>query len=89
MLESRSSYGWYGEFGGMTGENEPNVRKSGWHFHNFHFEISSFKYKGFSTYVEIRACDYAHAMKQLKAWAKRDGFIIVGDRPGWENQRNL
>ena len=38
--------------------------------------------------MEIKACDYAHAMKQLKAWAKRDGFEIVGNKKGYENQVN-
>jgi len=51
---------------------------------DFHFEV---KGKGF-THVEIKACDYAHAMKQLKRWAKRDGFEIVGNEKGYENQVN-
>lgn len=41
--------------------------------------------------MESRACygyDYAHAMKQLKKWAKRDGFEIVGNAKGYENQVN-
>ncbi len=51
---------------------------------DFHFEV---KGKGFSN-VEIKACDFAHAMKQLKKWAKRDGFEIVGNAKGYENQVN-
>lgn len=50
----------------------------------FYFEV---KGRGF-TNVEIKACDYAHAIKQLKAWAKRDGFEIVGNKKGHEYQVN-
>lgn len=84
-MESRACYGYYGEGHGCTGEMQPKkIHKSGWRFMYFHFEVRG---KGFS-HVEIKACDYAHAMKQLKAWAKRDGFEIVGDKKGFENQRN-
>lgn len=83
-MESRACYGYYGEGHGCTGENPPVIHKRGWRFMDFHFEV---KGKGF-THVEIKACDYAHAMKQLKRWAKRDGFEIVGNEKGYENQVN-
>lgn len=84
-MESRASYGYFGEGHGCTGENPPVIHKSGWSFKCFYFEVKGLK--GFS-HVEIKACDYAHAMKQLKKWAKRDGFEIVGDKKGYENQVN-
>ena len=85
MLENRAAYGYYGEGHGATGEKPPTTHKSGWRFMNFFFEI---KGDSICKYVEIKACDYEHALKQLKKWAKRDGFTIVGDKPGCENQRN-
>lgn len=53
-------------------------------FQKFFFEV---KGNGFAN-VEIKACDYAHAIKQLKKWAKRDGFEIIGNKKGCENQVN-
>ena len=89
MLESRAAYGYYGEGHGASGENPPKVHKSGWRFSEFYFEISGTyqQTQGFK-HIEIKACDYAHAMKQAKRWAKRDGFTIVGDKAGYEYQRN-
>lgn len=84
-MESRACYGYYGEGHGCTGENQPaKPHKKGWRFMTFHFEVQGLGFK----YVEIKACDYAHAMKQLERWAKRDGFVIVGDKEGYENQVN-
>ena len=87
MLESRAAYGYYGDGHGATGEKPPAPKhKSCWRFMEFFFEISGdpmFKF------VEIKACDYAHALKQVKRWAKRDGFSVVGDKPGYEHQRNF
>lgn len=86
-MESRACYGYYGEGHGCTGEMQTKkVHKSGWRFMTFFFEVKGKRFP--FTHVEIKACDYAHAMKQLKAWAKRDGFEIVGDKKGFENQRN-
>ena len=34
-LESRSYYGYYGVFGGATGEVAPKTHKSGWEFHSY------------------------------------------------------
>lgn len=82
-MESRACYGYYGEGHGCTGEVQPVVHKSGWRFMNFYFEVKGLS--GFN-HVEVKACDYAHAMKQLKAWARRDGFEIVGNEKGYENQ---
>lgn len=83
-MESRACYGYYGEAYGLTGEMQPVIHKSGWSLKTFYFEV---KGQGFS-HVEIKACDYAHAIKQLKRWAKRDGFEIVGNKKGYENQAN-
>ena len=82
-MESRAAYGYYGAGNGCTGENQPaKPRKKGWELKPFFFEVRG---RGIR-YVEVRACDYAHAMRQLKIWAKRDGFEIVGDKKGYENQ---
>lgn len=85
MLENRAAYGYYGEGHGATGENPSTTHKSGWWFKDFYFEIAGdpmFKH------IEIKACDYEHAIKQAKRRAKREGFILVGDKVGCENQRN-
>ena len=88
MLESRAAYGYYGEGFGASGETKNKPHASGWHFHTFHFEITgTYQQTQGCTGISITACDYAHAMKQAKAWAKRDGFTIVGDEKGWESQR--
>lgn len=89
MLESRAAYGYYGEGHGATGENRPKTHASGWRFMDFYFEISgTFEQTLGFKHIEIRACDYEHALKQAKKWAKRDGFVIVGDKQGYEHQRN-
>lgn len=85
MLESRASYGYYGEGHGTTGENTPTTHKSGWRFSDFYFEISG---DPFAKFIEVRACDYAHALKQAQTRAKNEGFTLVGDKPGREFQRN-
>lgn len=82
-MESRACYGYYGEGHGCTGEMQPVIHKSGWRFKDFHFEVKGIAFK----HVQIKTCDYDHAVKQLKKWAKRDGFEIVGDKKGYENQR--
>lgn len=91
MLESRAAYGYYGEGYGATGENPPKkTHASGWHFYNFLFEITgTYQHTQGFTEIEVRACDYEHAMKQAKKWAERDGFTVVGDAKGHEYQRNL
>ena len=86
MLENRAAYGYYGEGHGATGENPPKKQHaSGWRFMDFFFEVAG---NPFFKSVEIKACDYEHALKQLKKMAKRDGFTIVGDEKGYERQRN-
>lgn len=85
MLENRAAYGYYGEGHGATGEKSPTTHKSGWRFSDFYFEISGVP---FFKFIEVKACDYAHAIKQAKARAKKEGFTIVGDKVGCENQRN-
>lgn len=38
--------------------------------------------------VEVKAKCYKNALRNVKAWAKRDGFSILGDAEGHELQRN-
>lgn len=55
---------------------EPKKHKSGWHFETFHFKTDGegeFK----NSCIEIRACDYEHAIKQAKAWGRRAGFKVL------------
>lgn len=92
MLETRAAYGYYGEGHGATSETrkEKKTHASGWHFSDFYFEISGTYQQTFGfTYIEVKACDYAHAVKQAKRRAKREGFTLVGDKAGCEYQRNL
>lgn len=90
MLESRAIYGYYGEGYGATGENPQKIHASGWRFSEFYFKISgTFAQTGGCKYIEIKACDYEHALKQAKKWAKRDGFTVEGDKEGCECQRNI
>lgn len=85
MLESRAAYGYYGEGHGATGEKAPVTHKSGWSFKDFFFEIEG---DPFFKFIEVKACDYKHALTQAKKRAKRDGFTIIGDKSGCEIQRN-
>ena len=76
MLESRSSYGYYGEFGGATGENPPKHHKSGWRFSTYVFKTSEPDWK--VPFIEFKACDYEHALKQAKAYARKNHCEILG-----------
>lgn len=38
--------------------------------------------------IELKAKCYKNALRNAKAWAKRDGFTILGDEAGCEFQRN-
>lgn len=76
MLESRSSYGYYGEHGGMTGETPPKTHKRGWRFSCYHFMTTM----AVCPVIEIKACDHDHAIKQAQEWARKDGFEIIGER---------
>lgn len=87
MLESRAAYGYYGEGHGATGEKPPKQHASGWSIYSYRFEITGHKYR--YTTIEVNARNYANAVKRAKAWAKRDGFTIVGDAKGCEYQRNI
>ena len=55
--------------------------------HTFYFETDLDK-KGFSKIFSVNAKNYKNAVRNAKAYAKRDGFIIIGDAKGHENQRN-
>ena len=89
MLESRSAYGYYGTNGSASGETTPITHKNGWGIRTYRFEIAgTFEQKGGCHEIEVRACDYDHAIKQIKRWARRDGFSVVGDAKGWEQQSN-
>jgi hypothetical protein len=51
--------------------------------------VYSPKSPGFSDIFECKAKCYKNALRNAKAWAKREGKQIVGDEPGREFQRNL
>jgi hypothetical protein len=90
MLESRATYGYYGEGHGATGEKPPKTHASGWSIYTYYFEYSGSPLckRGINT-VEINARSYSNALRRAKAWAKDNGLTIVGDAEGWEYQRNL
>ena len=72
MLESRSAYGYYGEFGGATGEIPPKTHKKGWTFGEYVFKTNK------SYLYSIKACDYEHALKQARVLAKRENIEFLG-----------
>lgn len=72
MLESRSAYGYYGEFGGATGEIAPKTHKSGWTFGEYVFKTNK------SYLYSIKACDYEHALNQTKTIAKKENIEFLG-----------
>ena len=76
MLESRSAYGYYGELGGATGEIAPKTHKRGWHFSEYVFRTSEPEWM-FNN-LSIKACDYEHALKQAKTYAKKNRCEILG-----------
>lgn len=76
MLESRSSYGFYGEHGGLTGEVPPTKYKSGWNFGEYVFRTSEPEWM--CNRLSIKACDYAHALKQAKKYARDNKCEILG-----------
>jgi hypothetical protein len=74
MLESRSSYGYYGKCGGVTGERKPKTHKSGWCFSYYYFEVK--QPTGVYTY-EIKAMDHDHAVKQIKQYVKKNKYELI------------
>ena len=75
MLESRSAYGYYGELGGASGETPPKTHKRGWEFGQYIFKTN----EPTGMYdLSIKACDYAHALKQAKAYAKKWKVEVLG-----------
>lgn len=75
MLESRSAYGYYGEHGGASGETAPKHHKSGWHFSEYVFRTSEPEWM--CNKLSITACDYEHALKQAKAYARKNHCEIL------------
>lgn len=55
--------------------------------HEFRFVYAP-KSPGHSDIFECRAKCYENALRNAKAWARREGKCIVGDEPGREFQRN-
>lgn len=74
MLESRSAYGYYGEFGGASGEVPPRIHKSGWTFGEYTFKTN----EPSCNLLSIRACDYEHAIKQAKTYAREHNCEVLG-----------
>lgn len=89
-MESRAVYGYYGETGGVSGESKPRTHASGWRFAEYFFEISgTYEQTQGINHIRVKACDYDHALQQVRKWAKRDGFTVVGDKQGYEAQRTM
>lgn len=76
MLESRASYGYYGEHGGATGETPPKTHKRGWRFREYTFQTTEPEWK--VNKIVFKASDYEHALRQAKAYARKNGCEIVG-----------
>ena len=57
---------------------EPKKHKNGWFFQTFHFKTD---HPAYQPGIAIRACDYEHAIKQAKAWGRRDGFKVIEEGP--------
>lgn len=74
-LESRSYYGYYGVFGGVTGEVAPKTHKSGWEFHSYLLITDEPEWK--IPRVSLKAMDIEHAMKQAKKYCKVHDCQIV------------
>ena len=58
-----------------TDREEPKKHTSGWFFQTFHFKVEG--NPELENGIAIRACDYAHAIKQAKAWGRKDGFVVI------------
>ena len=59
-------------------KEEPANSKRGWHFQSFHFNVEGSP--ELANGIEIRACDLEHALKQAKAWGRKDGFTVIEQR---------
>lgn len=82
-MESRACYGWYGEGCGASGESAP-IQRGGYKMSDYYFLVDwhdSF----FSNKVSVKAMDFAHAEKNVKAWAKKDGGTFIGEDPDYYN----
>lgn len=86
MLESRSCYGYYGEGHGATGETPPDKMRGGYSIKEYRFVID-WHIRGIANEGIIHARNYKNAVKQAKAWAKRDGGEFIGDTPDGWNER--
>ena len=74
-LESRSSYGWFGERGGASGERAPKTHKSGWEYHSY--LLITDQPEWMIPRVSLRAIDMEHAVKQAKRYVKEHNCHIV------------
>ena len=77
MLESRAAYGYYGEGYGVSGEQPP---KEHYTIQSYYFLIDWHDPR-FSNCVSVKAKNFKNAIRQAKAWAKRDGGTFLGEDP--------
>ena len=52
---------------------EPAKHRSGWAFFTFHARTTVPGYES----MEFRACDMAHAEKQARSFAKKNGGLLI------------
>lgn len=77
MMESRACYGYYGKGHGATGESVPKKpHASGYGYWRFNFEIKGIDHYEYP-FVQVKAIDYEHALKQIQRQAKRERFVVV------------
>ena len=63
MLESRSSYGYYGWRGGATGEEPPKPYRGGYHYQNWLIKITT---ESGTDVWEFKAKSKEHVIRQIK-----------------------
>lgn len=78
IVESRACYGFYGEGHGLSGEEPPKQSRGGWQYDYFYFRIDWGDAR-LSQLAVIKAKTRENAIRQAKAWAKRDGGTFLGD----------
>lgn len=52
---------------------EPTKHKSGWSFSSYHFTTNIPGYER----MEFKACDYDHALKQARAFARKHNGAVI------------
>lgn len=86
-MESRAAYGYYGVGNGAAGESAPKTHASGWHIYPFFFDMRDevLGVRG----IQFDAKSYENALHRAKKYAKKNGFEFLGDKKGYENQRDV